>query len=599
MTVTAKETTGAEAIRWDLKDLFSGIEDPALDKILSDSKTLAENFQTKYKGTLETISASELTLAYKLLEDLYQPLYKADQFAGLIYATDTSNDTVKALVAKIEDVESEVANFTLFFELELAQLSEEKSKALESAPEMATYAYLLEQTRKTSSYNLTEKEEQLINIKDLTGKSAFKKLYSDITSAFEFEFELDGKVQKMNGSQLRALRSHEKADVRRRAMKLFYSKYEEQKMTLGTIYNNIIKDYELDRKKRGYETSISKKNSGNDLDDKAVQVLHDTTTKSAYIVQRYYQLKKTIINLPDLTLADIYAPMPESSKKYSYDEAKTMVLDSFKAFDSEFYDMAKLMFDENRIHAPVEPKKRGGAFCSGYTPDVKPYVMLNFLGKPRDVSTMAHELGHAIHDLLASKQTLFNYHPILPLAETASVFCEMIVTDMLLKNETDDEARQNILTDKLEDIFATSHRQNMFSKFEMKTHDKIAEGLMNPDELCAAYREELDALFGDAVVKPDEYKWEWSTIPHIHESPYYVYAYNFGNLLVMALYQQYLEEGDAFIPKLKAFLGMGGSRSPKEITQVVGVDITDPSFWQKSIVYIESLLTELEGIVKK
>jgi oligoendopeptidase F len=223
--------------------------------------------------------------------------------------------------------------------------------------------------------------------------------------------------------------------------------------------------------------------------------------------------------------------------------------------------------------------------------------MLNFLGKPRDIATMAHELGHAIHDMLCSKQTLINFHPILPLAETASVFAEMLITDHLLKTETDTRSKINILTDKLEDIFATSHRQNMFSQFEMATHKHIESDRLSSQDLCKIYKEELKKMFGDAVQYPEEYQWEWSSIPHIFESPFYVYAYNFGNLLVMAMYQQYLEEGKAFMPKYKEFLSYGSSQSPKDITATIGADINTSEFWQKSITYIESLLSELERLV--
>ena len=388
---------------------------------------------------------------------------------------------------------------------------------------------------------------------------------------------------------------HEDPKVRREAMKLVDSEYEKNSMVITHIFNNIIKDYNVERKLRGYKSAISIRNTGNDLDDKAVASLHAVTKKSYPLVQRYYKLKKKILKLDDITLADIYAPMPQTSKKYSWDEAKKIVLDSFKDFDQEFHDFAKVMFDEHRIDAPVEAKKRGGAFCSGSTPDIKPYVLVNFMGKPRDVMTLAHELGHAIHDFYAARQSLFNYFPILPLAETASVFSEMIVTDKLLKEETNKKERQALLTEKLEDIFATSHRQNMFSSFEHVVHDKITGSILSTDDLKSLYKEELTAMFGTSVTIPDEYEWEWSTIPHIFEWPFYVYSYNFGNLLVMALYEQYKEAPETFPDKLKELLECGGSKSPKDILKIVKADITKEAFWEKSLTYIEGLLDELES----
>lgn len=593
-----EKITGAENIRWNLVDLFKGIDDPAIQQVLTTSKSNAEKFQKTYKGRVAELSAQELAKAYLDHEEMAVPLYKVSQFASLTLSTDTSNHDAKALESKIDDASSEIENLLVFFELELGHISKERYEMLKKDPALQNYAYLLERSFENAKYNLSEKEEQVINLKDLTGIDAHKKLYEEFTSAFEFEFTLDGKLNKMNGSELRALRQHENKDVRRSAMKLFLSRYEDHKIVFEHLYNQVAKDFATEINLRGYpKSAISVRNLGNDLSDEAVQALHDATSESTALVSRYYKLKAKLLNLPDMTLADIYAPMPKSSKKYSYEEAKQLVLDGFKAFDEEFYSFAKLMFDQNRIDAPVLPKKRGGAFCSSSTPDVKPYVLLNFLGRQRDVSTMAHELGHAIHDMYCEKQTLFNYHPILPLAETASVFSEMIITDLLLKQEGSREDKIALLTDKLEDIFATSFRQNMFSRFEMQAHGKIAEGLMSHRDLCDLYQSELKLMFGDSVTFTPEYQWEWAAIPHIYNWPFYVYSYNFGNLLVMALYQKYKEEGQAFIPKLKAVLAMGSAANPTEITAIVGADITSKAFWKKSMTIIEGLLKQLEDLV--
>ena len=589
--------TDTESIRWDLSDLFSSETDPQINQILETTINKATNFNTTYKSTLHTLSSEKLNKAYQTLEALLTPLYKVSQYIALRLSTDTSNDALKALESNIDHIESEISNLILFFGLEISKLDANIIHQHLQNKAVKNYHYNIEHSFKTAQYNLSEKEEKIINLKDLTGADAFQKLYDEYTASFEFKFTLDGQEKTMTGSELRALRQHKNPNVRRRAMKTFYKKYEENQLIITHAFTNIVKDYNIEKKLRGYKSAISIRNSGNDLPDESVKALHDITTKSYPLVQRYYELKKKILNLPDLTLADIYAPMPKADKKFSYNEAKEIVLKGFKQFDSHFYNYAKMMFDENRIDVPVKKGKRGGAFCSGSTPDIKPYVLLNFLGEPRDVSTMAHELGHAIHDLLANKQTLFNYHPILPLAETASVFSEMLITDLLLKNETDKMTKQVLLTEKLEDIFATSHRQNMFSRFEIATHHTLSDSLMSSSDLCSLYQKELKKMFGNAVIQPEEYKWEWSTIPHIFDYPFYVYAYNFGNLLVMALYQQYLEEGKTFIPKFKAFLSAGSAKSPKDICESIHTDINDPNFWKKSIVYIESLINELESII--
>lgn len=598
------ETTQPEAAqvieenkRWNLGDLFDGPDDAGINYTLQKSKNQALNFVAKYKGQLKTLSGTQLKQAFIELEALISGLYKVSQYVNLIYATDTANDPIKALVAEVDEVESEISNELVFFDLEIGAVSKEVGTAWLSDPNLAPYHYCVKRSLDTAQFNLSEKEEQLATIKNLTGKSGWQKLYNEITSAFQFEFELDGEVKKMNGSQLRALRQHKDPEVRRKAMDLFFSRYEENQLIFSHIYNNVVKDSALEIGLRGYSSAINVRNIGNDIPDAAVAALHDVTTQSYKLVQRYYKLKSKLLKLDTMTLADIYAPLPQANKKISWQEAQETVQDSFTAFDPEIGNMVHAMFAQNRIDVPVTPTKRGGAFCSSSTPDLKPYVLLNFLGRQRDVSTLAHELGHAVHDILCEKQPLSYYHPILPLAETASVFAEMMLTDRILGQETDRLAKQAILTDKLEDIFATSHRQNMFSRFEINAHDRIGKQLMSAPELCGLYQEELTLMFKDSVKITPAYHWEWAAIPHVVESPFYVYAYNFGNLLVMALYQQYKEEGQSFIPKYKNFLSMGSSASPKEITAMVNADIENPEFWAKSLRYIETLIDQLEALI--
>jgi len=591
--------TGAEQVRWDVSELFLGVKDPAVLQTMNDAKQKAIHFVKKYKGQLAQLSASQLADAILEMEALLTPVYKVNQFVNLIYATDMLNDEIKALVSKIDEEESELSNLILFFHLELGALPQEKGQALLQDSALMPYTYSVQRTLETAKYNLSEKEEQLCNLKDLTGIQALQRIYNELTSSFTFEFTLEGETKTMNGSELRALRSHVDPKVRREAMQLFLSRYEEHQLVISHTFNNIVKSHAIENQLRGYPSAISARNIGHDLEDKTVDVLHEVTQESYPLVQRYYTLKAQLLNLHDLSLADIYAPLPQANKKYTWNEAKEIVLEGFKAFDSDIYQMALSMFNENRIDAPVTPTKRGGAFCSSSTPDLKPYVLVNFLGKQRDVSTLAHELGHAIHDMLCDKQPLSYYHPILPLAETASVFSEMIVTDYLLKQETDKTSKMALLTDKLEDIFATSHRQNMFSCFEKATHAAIKDKVLSASELCELYQEQLQKMFGTAVVQPEIYKWEWAAIPHIFEWPFYVYAYNFGNLLVMALYQQYKTQGQAFIPKYKALLAAGSSMPPNEMAALVGVSFSDPNFWKQSLKYIETLIDQLEGLMNE
>ncbi len=587
----------AEDTRWKLDELFRDVSDPAIAGILETASEKADGFVTTYKGRLAELTGTGLASAFQTYIDISTPLYKVSQYAHLRYAVETDNDLVKALVAKVDTELPRISNKLMFFHLELAAVDESTLEAFLADPALEAYRYGISHAHKTARYNLGEKEEQVINLKDVNGINAHQKLYEELTTSFSFEFELDGELQTLTGDQLRALRQHPDPDTRRRAMSMFFERYADNRLTLTHLYNAIVRDYGMEAGLRGYASPISRMNTHNDLEDEAIGTLNGITTESYPLVHRYYRLKEKILGLDDMTLADIYAPLPSVKRTYDFASARGLVLDSFAAFDDEFFRYADTMFRENRIDAPALPGKRGGAFCSSSTPDLNPYVLLNFTGKVRDVATMAHELGHAIHAFFSQKQNLLNYHSILPLAETASIFSEMLLTDHFLKQETNREVKISLICNKLEDIFASSHRQNMFSSFEIESHAAINKDLQSSEQLCSMYENQLKLMFGDSVRIASEYRWEWSSIPHIYNVPFYVYAYNFGNLLVLGLYQLYLEQGREFIQKYKRFLSLGSSASPGRILETVGVDLRDPGFWKKSLAYIESLTDQLTNLL--
>ena len=589
---------GADHVVWDLGDLFGAPDDSKIAEVLLSAETEAKRFRETYKGTLDALSPEALAAAYRTLIDIVSPLYKLSQYASLGCAADTADAAFKSLVARVDDAEALISNEFVFFELELGALSPEKATLFAEAPVLAPYAYDLHLVRIAAAHQLTEAEERMINLKDVNGVDALQTLYQDVTSSYQFEIEIDGELKKLNGSQLRQLRLDADPKVRQKAMALFFARYQENQVVFGHLYHHIAKDYLQETKLRGYASVLEAKVKSADLPLSSVQHLHAVTSASNALVQRYYKIKKQLLHLETMTLSDIYAPMPESDAHYTWEEAKDTILKAFYRFDTQIGDMAARMFSTNRIHAPVAPTKRGGAFCSSSTPDIDPYVLVNFLGKTSDVTTLAHELGHAIHDMLCAKQHLLDYHPVLPLAETASVFAEMLVTEALLQKTDDPRTQIALISDKLEEIFATSHRQNMFSCFEVKAFEAISKERQSSEDLCTLYLEGLTRMFGDVIQITPEYHWEWASIPHIFESPFYVYAYNFGNLLVMALYQKYQEEGPAFVPRYKAMLAAGRSASPTDIAALAGLDLSDPEFWQKGIQTIESWVTRLEALVE-
>ena len=422
-------------IHWDLTELHSTLSIEETQPILDQIKQDVMAFSATYKGTISSVDSSGIFDALMAYDALRARMYKLSQFAHLNYAVDLKDDQILGFVAKLDEFTSLMGNELLFFFLEIGQVNQSKLDEWLADEKNAPYAYTLTQAVRKNKYRLTETEEQLINIKDLNGCDALRKLYAEHTAQYEFKMVVDGEEKVMNGSECRALRYHSDPQVRRDAMALFFKTYSGDQHIMVQLFNAIIKDYNMERQQRGYERPMDIMNTHNDLPNDLVQLLHDVTTESNTIVQEYYQLKKSLLGLDEITLADIYAPVATDQTKVAWEDAKALVLDSFQQFDTEFYDFAKDMFDSNRLDVFPSKVKRGGAFCSSSSPDVRPYVMLNYLGKQRDVSTLAHELGHAIHAYYSADQPLINYHAILPVCETASVFCEMLVIDALKKRQ--------------------------------------------------------------------------------------------------------------------------------------------------------------------
>jgi oligoendopeptidase F len=584
-----------ETHHWDLSDLHNTCSVNETMPLLESIKAKALEFSETYKGNVAVLNPDALSKALRLYEDIRGEVSAISQYAHLNFAVNIKDSEILKFVSKIDEFSSEISNILLFFFLEIGSVA--PPLAEQWCEKNDAYKYAISQSVLKHKHRLTEKEEQWINLKDLTGVEAMQKIYAEHTSRYEFNLAVDGQEQTMNGTQCRALRYHENPEIRRQAMALFFNQYKADEHLMVTLFNSIIKDYNIERIERGYPTPISRMNSCNDLPDHLVDRLHDITTESNDMVARYYNLKKKVLGLDEMTLADIYAPMQESQNEISWNSAKQIVLRSFRAFDEEFYTFAKGMFDTQRVDVYPSKVKRGGAFCSSSRPGIWPYVMVNYLGKDRDVATLAHELGHAIHAIYSSKQSLINYHAILPVCETASVFCEMLVLDELKKQVKTPAEKRVLLASKLEDIFATSHRQNMFSRFEKIIHNKMTQGRLSGQEISSIYADELRIMFGDSVKISEEYHWEWASIPHMLDVPFYVYSYNFGNLLVLGLYQTYLKEGRSFIPKLKHILSAGSSCSPVDLMASVGIDILSGEFWMQSLGYISSILDEFADTI--
>lgn len=588
---------------WDFSPHYSGIEDSKLNSTLNSAFNQAKEFNTEYKGKIVTLSDSAIKEMLQKVEKLMEMVYPISMYASLLTSKYSQNTEYSSFQSKIQEKTTKVFNELVFLSLEINELEDEKFKSMLSSSELENYVHYLTDTRKFKEYQLSEKEEQMIITKNQYGRNGFQKLYSELVASWEFDFEVDGEVKKLSGPQLRAMRMNQNPDVRRRAMKTFFSKYEENKLVITSIFNNLYKDYSLENQKRGYPAPITRRNMNNEIDDETVRVLEEATTASyPRLVHRYYKMKKEIIGIDRLELADIYAPLPTVDKKYSWDDAVDLVTKAFADFDEQFKQIFLDMLANKRIDAPPLPGKRGGAFCAGATPDDPlSWVFLNYQENINDISTLAHEMGHAIHHTLGAEvQTTMNFGISLVTAEVASVFCEMILTDYILnKVELTRDEKISFLSATLESNFATSHRQNMFARFESMAHELSKEKLLSTEEYCDIYQSELEKMFGDAVEITPEFRWEWSTIPHFVQVFHYVYAYNMSNLLVLALYGLYLERGKEFIPQFKKLLAVRKAKTPEDMMTAIGIDIKDPEFWDRGLNYLEGMVDQLEELLKQ
>ena len=579
---------------WKLTELFESFADPALSQAYQDLEARVEKLVSQRGELKPEISAEKFLQLLQELENVNKIAYRLYGFSSLSFAANTQDQAAQTNIARFQQFAAEMENRVLFFSLWWKALDDENAaRLMESSGD---YRYWLEQMRNFKPYTLSEPEEKVINIKNVTGASALEMLYDSITNRYVFKLEVDGEVKEMTRGELMTLVRKADPDLRARAYQELYHVYGEDAPILGQIYQNIVRDWKNENVTlRGFKSPISVRNTINDLPDEVINTLLDVTRKNIGIFHRYFRLKAQKIGMEKLRRYDIYAPLAESDKRYSFQEAADMTFEAFERFDPKFARLAKRVFDQGHVDSEVRKGKMSGAFCSTIGPDLTPWVLLNYQGKSDDVSTMAHELGHAVHSMMAEEHTLFTQHACLPLAETASTFGEMTLTDLFLERESDEGVRRDILFGQLDDAFATIIRQIYFALFEREAHDMIANNA-SVDELNEAYLANLKEEFGDAVEVSDEFKYEWVSIPHIYGTPFYVYAYAFGQLLVFALYKRYKEEGESFKPKYMRILSAGGSIAPIPLLAESGMDVTKAEFWQGGFDVIDGMVKRLENL---
>jgi len=589
-----KDRNPHEQTRWSLNDLFPSNDSKELEYAFTSLEELVTRFESHRDKLKDTLPSEIFIKIIRELEEITKLVQRIGGFAELWFTEDTQNQSAQAMVAKIEQLSAEVSNRVLFFSIWWKSLDNKTAKHLMKGT--GDYFYWLEEMRHFKPYTLTEPEEKIVNIKDVTGSNALITLYDAFTNRYTYNINVDGEDRELTRGELMTFVRMPDADLRARAYQELYRVYGEDGPILGQMYQTRVRDWRNELiNLRGYKTPISARNLHNDIPDAVIDTLLGVCQKNASVFHRFFALKARLLGVDKLRRYDVYAPVTQSNKEYAFETAVELVLDSFEQFDPRFAQMATRIMNENHVDSQVRKGKRSGAFCATINPELTPWVMVNYQGHSDDVATLAHELGHAIHSLLASEHSIFTQHACLPLAETASTFGEMMLVDRLLEKEKDAGARRDLLFRQVDDSYATIMRQAFFALFEKTAHKMTGEGA-SVNELSEAYFDNLKTQFGNALEIGEEFRWEWVSIPHIYHVPFYVYAYAFGKLLVLSLYKQYKEEGESFKPGYINILSTGGSRAPMDVLSESGIDIRQASFWQGGFDVVEGLVRQLEEL---
>lgn len=580
--------------RWSLADLFPSHDSSEMKAAFTNLESSVADFESRRPELVDEIDQKIFMDLIRELEGIYRLAYRMEAYASLWFSEDTQNPDAPNFLAQVDQFMAGMQNRVLFFNLWWKALDESVAQRLMA--EAGDFRYWLEEMRHFKPHTLSEPEEKVINIKNVTGVNALTTLYETITNRYTFKLEVDGKTKELTRGELMVYVRDNDPDLRAAAYQELYRVYGDDGSILGQMYQTLVRDWRNEHVDlRHYSNPIATRNLMNDIPDEVVDTLLEVSQRNADIFQRYFQLKARWLGIERLRRYDLYAPVAKSEKTYDYADAAQMVLDSFEGFEPKISVLAQRVFAEGHLDSEVRKGKMGGAFCMSVYPGLTPWVLLNYQNKPDDVATMAHELGHAIHSMLAEQHSLFTYHASLPLAETASTFGEMMLIDRLLGEEQDEAVRRDLLFRQVDDNYATIMRQAFFALFERQAHEMVKQGA-SIEDLAEAYMKNLQDQFGEAVDLSPEFRWEWVSIPHIYRTPFYVYAYAFGQLLVLSLYQQFKEEGESFKPRYLKILSAGGSNSPARILEDAGIDIYNPDFWQGGFDVIKDMVAQLEAI---
>jgi oligoendopeptidase F len=589
------DQASALGVRWDLTRFYPAPDCPELSRDMDSARTLATGWKGRWAGRLASLTPSEAGEMLDEYEALTLVQWRLFNYASLFYAADARNPVATALQAQVRELGSQLEAQLSFFQVEVSSLEEAAVEAWWSAPRAARQRRLISEIRKYRAHILTEPEERMSSRKDLTGRAALVQLFDDLTNSLSFPFDDGTGLRERTAAEMLAYSRHQDPAIRRKAHEAYLGVFEKNGLVLSHILNSLCLDHRTDCEMRGYATPIERTHMGNSLPAQVVESMMRVTHANYPVAQRFWKAKARMLGMERLENTDLYAPIAETDRKLSWSEALDAVHAGYRRFSPELETLARKFSENGWIDAEVRPGKEDGAFCSGTQPDHHPYVLLNYTGNLRDVFTLAHELGHGVHFLRSAVQPLFLYDAPLVLAETASVFGEMLLAQEMLSRETDPTVRRSILASRIEDSLATCYRQNVLTEFELSVHDARRDGLLSSDRICRLWMDANAALFGDAVGMNPAYGWGWSYIPHFIHTRFYCYAYTFGQLLVLGLYQRWKDDPDGFVPRFLELLSKGGSEDPAQACASVGI-VLDEDFWNAGHRALEAMVEEFEAL---
>lgn len=597
--------SSAAGITWNLADLYAGVDDPRIEADLATCTARCTAFADKYRALFaspEALTAGGLKEALEAYERIAEVMSRLGSFASLLTAADTANDAYRRLEDRLQQQLVERENQLTFFELGWLAVDDKVAEKLIADPLLVNYTHHLSSGRRYKPHTRSEPEELLLNQKSLTARAAWTTLFDEFVASLEYTLEHDGQKRVLTQPAILALSYDPDRAVRKAAQGCFFNELSRHELVLTNIFNAVAQDHAINDQIRRYDSPMASRHLANEVAPEVVARMLEAAEGNYSIAHDYYRLKARLLGLPKMATYDQYAPVATNMPACEYAAGRDTVLASLGCFHPTMRDVAAKFFENNWIDAEVRPGKRGGAFSASTVPSVHPYILLNWTDKLRDVSTMAHELGHGIHQYLSRKQSYLNFHHPLTIAETASVFAEFLTFDYVMETTSAPDVRLGLLCSKIEDAFATVFRQNVLTRFEQTTHAARRKEKLSTNEICDHWWKANQSLYGDAVEMFDLYRWGWTYIPHFIHTPFYCYAYVFGELLVLSLYRMYQEEGKAFVPRYLALLESGSSAAPEVLLARVGANISEPAFWQKGLDVLRDMVkkaTELAGELKR